>query len=230
MNDFPDNVINPFDTATLKGRLRFLMSKHDMRQRHLADLMGVTPTAVTRWIKHDGGMSKRQAERLGDALDVSPDWILYGNNAETERNDILHTKFGALIPLGLHDYRDGQWTLVSEEVVAVPHSFFLRHSAVPKACIRTRVQESLPNSPIQQWDIITLEKSRSPSPSSARIVSGNLHLVEVDHALRCLRVTRTHTHIILEGHDPALTETVDLDEAQSIKILGRILHVERERF
>lgn len=232
----PAKAPRAFDTTSLKGRLRALMYKKDVRQKKVADDIGVTPTAVTRWLKHNGGISWRHAEALGNYFGVPPQWIMNGGELEgfggfSESEEAEAPDGLTAVPLSIRT-PEGEWKVVEDgaNAIAFPQAFFTRHGVDPVECVRVRIREAALASPIKQWDIVTLRKANDESPQGANIVAGNYYLVSIDGMTRAVRVDKTRTSLIFLGATSDQSEVFPLDGLEGISILGRVLHVEREIF
>lgn len=230
-----------FDLNTLHGRLRTLMYRYDVRQKTIAEDIGVTPTAVTRWMKHDGGIKYEHAQALGKYFNVSPRWIMEGGN-ESEMDNPSDTPppLSSIQPYGeteekgtvhLFDYGSNGWKQIGDENdIVFPDLFFLRHGAKPEECVRTAIREASQLSPFKQWDIVTVHKEKDGNPKTVRVITGNFYLVSVDGVPRVEKLSKSPTHLIFEGARPELTYSRPLDEIKDVVILGRIIHLEREIF
>lgn len=228
-----------FDTSTLRGRLRTLMYRSDVRQKKVAEDIGVTPTAVTRWLKHDGGIKYEHAQALGKYFGVPASWIMEGGElnelqsfkGEVKTTSKTETKAKASNAIPLCEYGAKGWeTLPADLAMGFPEAFFIRHNVKPSECARVCVRETSQFSPFKQWDVVTVKKETDTNPQTAQVLGGNFYLVEVDGSGQVVKLRKTRTDLIFEGATPELTETFPLEGLTGVSLLGRILHLEREIF
>lgn len=105
----PDKSLSPYEEEQNRHALRHVkawLKFRDMTQRRLADDLGMSEPAVSKWLRGKQAMSVAQFVRVAQLLDAKPDELLF---APTERAKALRY---AKLAEGLEQLTDAQLAAV----------------------------------------------------------------------------------------------------------------------
>ena len=71
---------SPLPTATVGSRIRQVRAERGWTQDRLAEAVGVSRSAVAQWETDRVGQVRRNLSRIADALDVSVEFLLHGED------------------------------------------------------------------------------------------------------------------------------------------------------
>jgi transcriptional regulator with XRE-family HTH domain len=91
----------PADPSTLGGRIRIARTRKGLHVAELAAKMNVSHPAVTKWESNKSACSPDDLIRLAEILEVSPVWLLTGENALPTRKMPLANTVRDLVELSI---------------------------------------------------------------------------------------------------------------------------------
>lgn len=189
-------------------RLKKTMSLLEVRQTDIAKMTGINKGRISRWMSGENTPSGDNLTKLAGALNVSVDYLLGKEEAQTEKPPKIHEvavmgKVAAGVPISAQEDIIGSiWT--------------------DKECFALKVKGDSMSPRIMDGDIVLVKKQESAE-------DGDLVIAEIDGEATCKVLKRSHGSVMLVPFNAAFAPFVYTgQEAEDLRILGKVVESRHE--
>lgn len=207
-------------------RLQELMAEHpEITKADLARRFGVTPSAVTQWIKN-GAINYENTIKLARFFGVSTDWLYQGSG------DKVETIYGTAVKRATKDFARIPVFKIEENelvediqsnIVAFSQSFLALWSARPETCkLISAINDRMAPTICKSDTVLFMEGDK-------RISEGEIYVITVDGNLRMCRlaILKNGLSVIYDNPMYQRENFEGPDELSRIKIFGQVYSLVR---
>lgn len=208
-------------------RLEQVLQEKNLQRNELAEMVGVSPQAVTNWIKR-GQISPKSARIIGQKLGYSVNWLL-GAEAEKQTTDVASIDddvdySDTHIEIELYDIKlsAGNGRIVewvprkSDEPLLFREAWFKQKRLYPENCKAMYVRGHSMTPVLDNWDTVIVDTNDTD------VVDGEIYALIYRNNFYIKQVVRTGKGIQLisfnSEYDPIDIDDNDLEDLQ---IIGR---------
>lgn len=205
-------VNSKFNKALFGARLTELMKENGDTIYSLSEVVGMTPSAISRY--RSGGHAPRAdvVERMAQRYHVSPRWLIGAVDERTENQDL--SRYAKLIPV-LGQVAAGEPLLPVEKATQyepVNQSEQLDFALVLRG-------DSMTGARMYDGDMLFVRRQED-------VEDGELAVVEIEEEVTVKRVYRYGDTIVLRPENPMLKEMIFRAPYEGvIRILGKVIYV-----
>lgn len=200
--------------ARIKERRMLLgLSQHKM-----ADLIGVTPGAVSRWERSTAKPSPELLSVVAKTLDVGVDWLLLGVNGNGNGNgNCVEVPFFYEVEAsaGLGHVNDNE---VKDSYYPVPKVVMDKQSKLDEiVCIKCKGDSMEPV--FNNGSVVAVNCSKR------NVVDGAIYVLSVGEQLRLKILSQSHKGLILKSYNKDYSDELILwGDCESVKIIGKVFY------
>lgn len=211
----------------VSARLEQVLQEKNLQRNELAEMVGVSPQAVTNWIKR-GQISPKSARIIGQKLGYSVNWLL-GAEVEKQTTDVApidddvdysdtHIEIELYdIKLSAGNGRIVEWVpRKSDEPLLFREAWFKQKRLYPENCKAMYVRGHSMTPVLDNWDTVIVDTNDTD------VVDGEIYALIYRNNFYIKQVVRTGKGIQLisfnSEYDPIDIDDNDLDDLQ---IIGR---------
>lgn len=208
-------------------RLEQVLQEKNLQRNELAEMVGVSPQAVTNWIKR-GQISPKSARIIGQKLGYSVNWLL-GAEVEKQTTDVASIDddvdySDTHIEIELYDIKlsAGNGRIVewvprkSDEPLLFREAWFKQKRLYPENCKAMYVRGHSMTPVLDNWDTVIVDTNDTD------VVDGEIYALIYRNNFYIKQVVRTGKGIQLisfnSEYDPIDIDDNDLEDLQ---IIGR---------
>lgn len=211
----------------VSARLEQVLQDKNLQRNELAEMVGVSPQAVTNWIKR-GQISPKSARIIGQKLGYSVNWLL-GAEVEKQTTDVasidddvdysdIHIEIELYdIKLSAGNGRIVEWVpRKSDEPLLFREAWFKQKRLYPENCKAMYVRGHSMTPVLDNWDTVIVDTNDTD------VVDGEIYALIYRNNFYIKQVVRTGKGIQLisfnSEYDPIDIDDNDLEDLQ---IIGR---------
>lgn len=211
----------------VSARLEQVLQDKNLQRNELAEMVGVSPQAVTNWIKR-GQISPKSARIIGQKLGYSVNWLL-GAEVEKQTTDVASIDddvdySDTHIEIELYDIKlsAGNGRIVewvprkSDEPLLFREAWFKQKRLYPENCKAMYVRGHSMTPVLDNWDTVIVDTNDTD------VVDGEIYALIYRNNFYIKQVVRTGKGIQLisfnSEYDPIDIDDNDLEDLQ---IIGR---------
>ena len=211
----------------VSARLEQVLQEKNLQRNELAEIVGVSPQAVTNWIKR-GQISPKSARIIGQKLGYSVNWLL-GAEVEKQTTDVASIDddidySDTHIEIELYDIKlsAGNGRIVewvprkSDEPLLFREAWFKQKRLYPENCKAMYVRGHSMTPVLDNWDTVIVDTNDTD------VVDGEIYALIYRNNFYIKQVVRTGKGIQLisfnSEYDPIDIDDNDLEDLQ---IIGR---------